>query len=648
MRQRRDSDASSNPRTSTTTPRKERRAQYFKDVVQERERGPAVQEASGIRQTRRDDGQANYPLWAPTPSDRRQRAGDGGLKTAPADRPRPGPFGSLNQRTARLPTSRSRAWASGNRGDKSEKPRRDDSVRSVRDTRSTKEKGGRDAGGFHSLKMQQALATVSYGARNQTKAKIDDIESFEDFPLLESVQEALSKDTLKGLTDIAPTPIQKLAIPAILGMGESRRRRQAAEGEGMKQYLLAAETGSGKTLAYLLPAIDAMKRAEAEEKRIQEAMQARKEEEEKERLANNMFEVAPPEETPTSTIGRPKVIVLVPTAELVEQVGVVAKSLSHVVKFRAASISSNYSQAIIRSRLYSNLDVLVCTPHLLASISESEANILSNVSTLVIDEADSLLDRSFSPTTSIIIDKATPSLKQLVLCSATIPRRLDNYLQERFPNIRRLTTPNLHAVPRRVQLGIVDVEKDPYRGSKDLACADVIWKIGSSATEHVGEDEKEKVSTKRLLVFVNEREKSVELAGYLASKGVDAVALNRDLDTRAQTDLLAQFCSTATNVQVDDTSMKHARKASKKPSRVLQNTKVLVATDIASRGIDTTAVRHVILYDVPHTSIDFLHRLGRTGRMGRRGRGVVLVGKNDRKDVVREIREAMFRGNALI
>ena len=66
------------------------------------------------------------------------------------------------------------------------------------------------------------------------------------------------------------------------------------------------------------------------------------------------------------------------------------------------------------------------------------------------------------------------------------------------------------------------------------------------------------------------------------------------------------------------------------------------------RGIDTTGVRHVLLYDVPHTSIDFIHRLGRTGRMGRRGRGVVLVGRNDRKDVVREIRDAMFRGAALI
>jgi ATP-dependent RNA helicase MRH4 len=82
--------------------------------------------------------------------------------------------------------------------------------------------------------------------------------------------------------------------------------------------------------------------------------------------------------------------------------------------------------------------------------------------------------------------------------------------------------------------------------------------------------------------------------------------------------------------------------------KLLQDTKVLVVTDLASRGIDTTQVRHVILYDVPHSSIDFIHRLGRTGRMGRRGKATVLVGKGDRRDVVSEVREGMFKGQALI
>lgn len=573
------------------------------------------------------------------------------MKTIPADRPRPGPFGALNQRHARVPqprtpTSRSKAWAEGNKPARSWSKEERETI--IFKPKERKEKGAREKGDYHSLKMQQALATVSYGARNQVKSKISEVDSFQDFPLLPSIQKAITQDALKALDAVAPTPIQKLAVPALLGMGESRRRRSAAKDEGgMKQFLLAAETGSGKTMAYLLPAIDALKRAEVEEARIEEGRKAQKAAEEKEKTKDNMFELPTPDDFDTSLVGRPRVIVLVPTAELVEQVGALAKSLSHEVKFRASAVSSNYSQAVIKNRLFSPMDILISTPHLLASISDSEPYILSKVSHLIIDEADSLLDRSFSPITSTIIDKATSTLTHLVMCSATIPRRLDNYLRDRFPDIKRLTTPNLHAIPRRVQLGVVDVEKDPYKGNKDLACADVIWKIGSSATEHVEDGEVEKVPTKRLIVFVNERDETVRLAEYLQSKGVEALALNRDLDTRTQTDMLAQFCS-ANPKEMKDSKTSAPKNKAKKPTRTLANTKVLVCTDIASRGIDTTAVRHVILYDVPHTSIDFIHRLGRTGRMGRRGRGVVLVGRHDRKDVVREIREAMFRGAALI
>ena len=83
-------------------------------------------------------------------------------------------------------------------------------------------------------------------------------------------------------------------------------------------------------------------------------------------------------------------------------------------------------------------------------------------------------------------------------------------------------------------------------------------------------------------------------------------------------------------------------------TKKLPNTKVLVTTDLGSRGIDTLAVRHVLLYDVPHSTIDFIHRLGRVGRMNRRGRGIVLVGKKDRRDVVKEVKDAMFQGKALI
>ncbi|KAK0646563.1 P-loop containing nucleoside triphosphate hydrolase protein [Cercophora newfieldiana] len=315
-----------------------------------------------------------------------------------------------------------------------------------------------------------------------------------------------------------------------------------------------------------------------------------------------------------------------------------------MVKFKARPISANLDPLKIRNNLYNPLgvDLIIATPHLLASIAESDPYILSRVTHLVIDEADSLLDRSFAPETTAIVDRAMPTLRQLVLCSATIPKRLDNYLAERFPNITRITTPNLHAIPRRVQLGVIDVSRDPYRNNKNLACADAIYSIAKDSSRHdVAPGE---VDVKRIMVFVNERETTKEVADYLISKGIDAVALHRDSPELRQSEMLSTF-TTSEPMRVAKTLYEEAAVPGR---RRLPNTKVIVATDLASRGIDTLAVRHVVLYDVPHTSIDFIHRLGRAGRMGRRGRGVVLLGKGDRRDVVAEVKESMFMGQALV
>ncbi|CAD6565836.1 MAG: RNA helicase [Alectoria sarmentosa] len=519
---------------------------------------------------------------------------------------------------------------------------------------------------FHALKMQKALSAVPYGQRTSIKAKISETESFDDFPLLPMVKESIATQALSGMVDLVPTPIQRLAIPVLLG-NETRaaRRRSSASGKKvMEQFLLAAETGSGKTLAYLLPVLDAIKRAEAMDTEL-EAQRKVQEEEERKQANFHALEPPPLSNVPHPTTGRPRAIILVPTSELVTQVGNVTKLLSHTVKFRSGLISSAYSGKVIRNRLFAptGIDVLISTPHLLASISESDPNILSRVSHLIIDEADSLLDRSFAPSTSTIIDKSTPSLEQLILCSATIPRSLDSYLRKRFPDMRRLVTPNLHAIPRRVQLGVVDVEKEPYRGNKILACADTIWSIGKAAAEHAPGDS-ERAEIKRVLVFVNEREKTQEVAEYLNSKGIDAVALNRDTPEQRQSETLGAFTTIQpkSGPQISKDSSfstpssgpnyipldRAPSTVTPPPRRHLPNTKVLVTTDLGSRGIDTLAVRHVILYDVPHSTIDFIHRLGRTGRMGRRGRGIVLVGKNDRRDVVREVKEGMFKGQALI
>jgi ATP-dependent RNA helicase MRH4 len=245
-------------------------------------------------------------------------------------------------------------------------------------------------------------------------------------------------------------------------------------------------------------------------------------------------------------------------------------------------------------------------------------------------------------------------------------------LHKRYPATRRLATPNLHAIPRRVALSVVDIDKIPYQGNRDLACAQVIYDIGKNALEDEGgedgaaaelaADPQRQTPVKKVIVFVNEREKALELANFLALKGIDALAIHRDSDHRKQAEILSRFTtphghpsvtastSTSSSSSVGPSTTARADAAASPPpgTRKLAHTTVLVTTDITSRGIDTYPVRDVILYDVPHTSIDFIHRLGRVGRMGRRGRGVVLVGKHDRKDIVKEVREGMFRGAALI
>ncbi|OAA74662.1 DNA/RNA helicase, DEAD/DEAH box type [Akanthomyces lecanii RCEF 1005] len=543
-------------------------------------------------------------------------------KDARRKRQAPGPFGGMNKRVANIDPRRLPRAAADKRND----------TRKPIDDRKA-------------LKMHRALASVSYGRRTSMKDRMADYESFDQFDLLPPVQTAINEELFKGMTDIRPTPVQRLAIPALLGQtstgfiekAQTKAPTSIAPGK-VPSYLLAAETGSGKTLAYMLPAVNALKQAEANDPDIAAYNERFTAEKKRQEESHGKWK---PFDEPHPTMARPKVVILVPTAELCQQVMRVSKTISHVAKFKTEMLSSDLKPQQIQRNVYSpkGLDVVVATPHLLAAMADSDPNILSRVSHLIIDEADSLLDRSFAPVTMSIIERATPSLKQLICCSATIPKKLNTYLAVNYPDMKRIVTPNLHAIPRRVQLGVIDVSRDPYRNNKDLACAESIFSIGRESAHHEG-PVKEEVDVRRIIVFVNEREKTEELADYLRSKGIDAQALHRDTPEKRHGEILQVF--------TNPDPLRVARPDGKVARSWLSSIKVLVVTDLASRGIDTVAVRHVILYDVPHTTIDFIHRLGRAGRMGRRGRGIVLVGNDDRRDVVADVKRSMFMGQALI
>ncbi|KAF3938300.1 hypothetical protein ABW19_dt0208219 [Dactylella cylindrospora] len=491
---------------------------------------------------------------------------------------------------------------------------------------------------FAQMKHISSLDHVSSRTREITHAAEQQFNSFETFDLLPQTLEALQKDGLEGIEAIEPTPVQSLVIPVLVDKSPApplqpspRRHRpgepqpQTQDGasyrQNFKSYLIAAETGSGKTLAYVLPLMDTIKRREiyrnqeAEQKELatSQVLQSKK----------WMFDVESPEVVPRdTTIGKPYAVILVPTSELVFQVGALLKKLSYIIKLRTEMISKDFSGKVIRSRLFSGStpDIVVGTPFMIDRITEANPSMLHRTSHIIVDEADSLFDRSFSPLTSAIISRAI-NLEKLVMCSATIPKSLDSYIGRKYPDCRRLVTANLHAIPRRVQMNIVEVEKDPYRGNKVLACADILNNISKDGTEPGYQ--------KRVVVFVNERETTAEVTAFLRTKGFDAVEINRDSDSRK---ILESFTG---DKQVSGETGRGAMK-------------VLVTTDLASRGVDTKTVKNVVLYDVPYTSIDFIHRLGRTGRMGRRGRAWVLVDKDSNTEWVKEVRKTMFLGQSLI
>ncbi|KAK5205552.1 RNA helicase [Exophiala xenobiotica] len=596
-----------------------------------------------------------------------------------------GPFAGMNQTLARIPErrvprqlpSRTRMSLRSEIKKRSERAKPsatsdgDGETTSVAIKKSKVDKDERPT--FHALKMQQILAPLSYSQRDKLKLKMEQIKSFEELGLMPPVVDAVYTKVLSHLTEYTPTPIQKLAIPALLSKkGEYQKQKQADDAPKYDPFLLAAETGSGKTMAYLLPLIHHVKEQEELDQIEQAETEAHQAKEKEDREKRLVFDADPAEteEHKNPSLGRPRALILLPSSELITQVTKVVKSLGHAVKYKSAGISSSNSPTVIRNRLFSpgGIDIVVSSPHLIASIAKKEPGILSRIQYLVMDEADSLFDRSFSETTCDIIDRATPSLKQLILCSATIPNSLDRFIDRRFPQCKRIVTPKLHTIPRRVQLGAIDIDRAPYNGSRDLACADVIWTLGKA----VHEDLNPRHTVKHLLVFVNEREKAEELTRFLASKGIDAVALTRDTTEQRQAEVLSSFTSTTPiegSEKPSDASSKKSRQKlfkdfvpfdssqvgvtsgiddGRRPTKHLPDTKVLVTTDLGSRGVDTMAVRHVILYDVPHTTIDFVHRLGRMGRMNRRGRGIVLMGRHDRKDIIREVREAMHKGQALI
>ncbi len=285
----------------------------------------------------------------------------------------------------------------------------------------------------------------------------------------------------------------------------------------------------------------------------------------------------------------PRALVLAPTRELADQVAESFAKYAKGTKLNWALLIGGVSMGDQVALLDKGVDVLIATPGRLIDLFERGKVLLTGVQIMVVDEADRMLDMGFIPDIEKIF-KLTPPRKQTLFFSATMP-----------PEITRLTTAFL---------------KDPTRieVARPATTADTI-------TQHITRlptsDPKAKRTALRMLiergdvqngiVFCNRKSEVDIVAKSLQKHGFDAAAIHGDLDQSVRMKTLAAFRA--------------------------GELKLLVASDVAARGLDIPAVSHVFNYDVPHHADDYVHRIGRTGRAGRLGEAFMLTTPADEKSL---------------
>lgn len=331
-----------------------------------------------------------------------------------------------------------------------------------------------------------------------------------------------------------PTPIQLQAIPHVIAG---------------RDLLGCAQTGTGKTAAFALP------------------------------LLHRMLKAAPP----TGRRRKPRVLVLAPTRELAAQIGESFQAYGRGTGLRHAVVFGGVGQHPQVRALQQGVDVVVATPGRLLDLVGQGLLDLTAVDTLVLDEADRMLDMGFIPDVRRIIAQL-PRERQTLLFSATMP-----------PPIEQLAAAILRK-PVRVRVA-------PVKATTDLIQQSVCF---------VPRQEKPRALTRflrdqpftRALVFTRTKRGADRVARQLRQAGIQADAIHGNKSQSARLRTLSDF------------------KSSRTP--------VLVATDIAARGIDVEGISHVLNYDLPHEPETYVHRIGRTGRAGAAGSAVSFCDHDER------------------
>jgi superfamily II DNA/RNA helicase len=285
----------------------------------------------------------------------------------------------------------------------------------------------------------------------------------------------------------------------------------------------------------------------------------------------------------------PRTLILEPTRELAAQVEESFDKYGKNHKLNVALIIGGVSFDDQDGKLMRGVDVLIATPGRLLDHSERGRLLMSGVELLVIDEADRMLDMGFIPDIERIC-KLVPFTRQTLFFTATMP-----------PEIQRITEQFLHN-PVRVEV------------SKPATTVDAILQqlVKTGRESHDKRDTLRRMiraadSFKNAIIFCNRKREVAQLHRSLVRHGFNAVALHGDLDQSARTAALDAFRS--------------------------GEAKLLIASDVAARGLDIPDVSHVFNFDVPHHADDYVHRIGRTGRAGKTGTAYTIVGPGDGRAV---------------
>ena len=275
-----------------------------------------------------------------------------------------------------------------------------------------------------------------------------------------------------------------------------------------------------------------------------------------------------------------RILVLTPTRELAMQVSKAAETYGRNMKrVKTVSIVGGMPYPVQNRLLKAGADILVATPGRLLDQMQSGRVDLSRLEMLVLDEADRMLDMGFKDDLEAIV-KQTPATRQTLLFSATIDNNIARLAQGMLKNPARIDVSGQAAKHENIEQRLHFADDMAHK---------------NRLLDHLLRD----VDMQQAIVFTSTKRAADDLANDLHSQGFSAAALHGDMKQGARTRTLQML-----------------RKG---------GLRVLVATDVAARGIDVQGISHVINYDLPRQAEDYVHRIGRTGRAGKNGIAISLA-----------------------